>query len=279
VFHILLPRRLPAAQAREQKASAPTAQTTDAPAVLVIEDDAADRLHLTQILQGAGYQVELAPNATRALELAAARRYDAITLDLLLPDRSGLEVLSELRRGGLNADVPVVVITIVSETSALAGFAVSDVLAKPIRPHEVRTALRRVGGGSDDAPQVLVVDDDATAVQLMVATLQTLGFHADFASGGAQALEMIDQRAPDAVILDLMMPGMNGFDFLHVLRQRPQHRTLPVFVWTAMQLGAADLSALEQSARAVIGKVDGGLEVMVQQLRAWQSAQVASAAQ
>ncbi len=276
VFHILLPRRLAAAPAPEQKASA-AATPSDAPAVLVIEDDAADRLHLTQILQGAGYQVELAPNAARALELAAARRYDAITLDLLLPDRSGLEVLSELRRGGPNRDVPVVV-TIVNETSALAGFAVSDVLAKPIRPHEVRTALRRVGAGSGDALHVLVVDDDPTAVQLMVATLQTLGFSASIANSGAQALEMIEQQVPDAVILDLMMPGMNGFDFLHALRQQPNRRALPVFVWTAMQLGPDDLSALEQSARAVIGKVDGGLEVLVQQLRAWQSTH-ASAAQ
>ena len=278
VFHIVLPRRLRAAGAAEQDARAPVAQA-DAPAVLVIEDDAADRLHLMQILHGAGYQVELAPTAARALELAAARRYDAITLDLLLPDRSGLELLSELRRGGLNREAPVVVITMVSETSALAGFAVNDVLAKPIRPHEVRTALRRVGGGGDAAPHVLVIDDDPTAVQLMVATLQTLGFGAGVANGGVQALEIIEQQAPDAVILDLMMPGMNGFDFLQALRQRPLHRTLPVFVWTAMQLGPQDLSALEQSARAVIGKVDGGLDVLVRQLRAWQAARAAMAAQ
>jgi signal transduction histidine kinase/DNA-binding response OmpR family regulator len=269
VFHIVLPRRLPAAPAHEHQASAP-ATPSDAPAVLVIEDDAADRLHLTQILQGAGYQVELAPNAARALELAAARRYDAITLDLLLPDRSGLEVLNELRREGLNREVPVVVITIVSETSALAGFAVSDVLAKPIRPHEVRTALRRLGGG-DEGLHVMVVDDDPTAVQLMVATLQAQGFSASVAHGGAQALELIEQQAPDAVILDLMMPGMNGFDVLHALRQRPDRRTLPVFVWTAMQLGAEELSALEQSARAVVGKVDGGLDVLVRELHAWQA--------
>jgi CheY-like chemotaxis protein len=118
--------------------------------VLVIEDDCADQAQLARILRSAGYQVELAGSALRALEMAAARRYDAITLDLLLPDRSGLEVLNELRAAGPNREVPVVVITMVTETSALAGFMVSDVLAKPIRPHE--GSMRRCD--ASDPPMV-----------------------------------------------------------------------------------------------------------------------------
>jgi CheY-like chemotaxis protein len=241
-----------------------------APLVLVIEDDDSDQAQLTRILHSAGYQVEVATNAEQALQMASARRYDAITLDLLLPDRSGLEVLNALRNGGPNRDVPVVVITVVTETSALAGFAVNDVLTKPIRPHEVKSALQRLGGAEQPA-NVLVVDDDPASLELMVATLHTLGIGARVASSGAQALELIEQRRPDALILDLVMPGLNGFDLLHTLRRTPGLKHLPVFVWTSVELKADEMAALEASAQAVVGKAGGGLDTLVEQLRAWQA--------
>jgi PAS domain S-box-containing protein len=270
VFHLRLPRHLEISPTpREVTPSQLAALGDTAPTVLVIEDDGADQAHLRQILHAAGYQVELASTAAQALQLAGARRYDAITLDLLLPDRSGLEVLNELRRSGPNREAPVVVITIVSETSALASFAVSDVLAKPVRPHEVQSVLRRLSGGGAAAPNVLVVDNDASMLELMVATLSGMGIAARVAPNGTQALAMIEQQPPDAVILDLVMPGMNGFDLLHALRQQPRLRHLPVFVWTSMQLNADELATLSRSAQAVVGKVSGGLDTLVAQLRAW----------
>jgi signal transduction histidine kinase/DNA-binding response OmpR family regulator len=278
VFHLVLPRRI-SATAREPRPAPPTVVGGDAPTVLVIEDDGADQTHLTQILRTAGYQVELAGTAQRALELANTRRYDAITLDLLLPDRSGLEVLNALRSSGPNREVPVVVITVVTETSALAGFAVSDVLTKPIRPHEVKSALRRVNGTGGGAPSVLVVDDDASTLELMVATLQTLGIAAQVASSATQALEQIAQQAPDAVILDLVMPGMNGFDLLHALRADARWHALPVFVWTSLQLKPDEMATLKASAQAVVAKAGGGLETLVEQLRAWQTQRAQGAAQ
>jgi CheY-like chemotaxis protein len=235
----------------------------------VIEDDSADQAQLTRILHTAGYQVELAATAERALQLANERRFDAITLDLLLPDRSGLEVLNALRSSGPNREVPVVVITVVTETSALTGFAVNDVLAKPIRPHEVKAALQRLG--PDSAPSVLVVDDDPGSLELMVATLQTLGISARTASSGTQALELIEQQPPDALILDLVMPGLNGFDLLHLLRRQPRYKHLPVFVWTSMSLSADEMARLRASAQAVVNKAGGGLDALVEQLRAWQA--------
>ena len=85
------------------------------------------------------------------------------------------------------------------------------------------------------------------------------------------ALELLEKHAPDAMILDLVMPGMNGFDLLHELRQRPRWQQLPVFVWTSMQLTADELGTLSRSAQAVVGKLNGGVDALVQQLRAWQA--------
>lgn len=129
-------------------------------------------------------------------------------------------------------------------------------------------------------PTILVIEDDRDSREMLCTWLQQHGYRTLAAAEGGDALRQMDETSELALILlDLMMPGMNGFDFLQALRQRPLHRTLPVFVWTAMQLGPQDLSALEQSARAVIGKVDGGLDVLVRQLRAWQAARAAMAAQ
>jgi PAS domain S-box-containing protein len=272
VFHLILPLRVNAgAPVRDPvRSQLPAGARSDAPIVLVVEDDSADRAQLTRILQAAGYQVEAAPTGERALQLASQRRYDAVTLDLLLPDRSGLEVLNALRSGGPNREVPVVVITVITETSALAGFAVNDVLSKPIRPDEVKAALQRLDG-PDSTPSVLVVDDDPRSLDLMVAMLHTLGIAVRTASSGTQALELIEQQPPDALILDLVMPGLNGFDLLHALRRQPRYKHLPVFVWTSMQLSADEMARLKASAQAVVNKAGGGLDALVEQLRAWQA--------
>ena len=144
VFHLVLPRQagegvLPPVRPPDI-ASAPGALR-----VLVVEDDASDQSRLVQILTTVGFHVDVTGSGEQALQWAASRHYDAVTLDLLLPDRSGLDVLAGLRSGSNNADVPVVVITMVTETSALAGFQVSDVLTKPIRADEVVAALLRAG--------------------------------------------------------------------------------------------------------------------------------------
>jgi CheY-like chemotaxis protein len=153
------------------------------------------------------------------------------------------------------------------------------VLTKPIRPHEVKSALRRVNGAGGSAPSVLVVDDDASTLELMVATLQTLGIAAQVASSATQALEQIAQQAPDAMILDLVMPGMNGFDLLHALRADARWHALPVFVWTSLQLKPDELATLRASAQAVVAKAGGGLDTLVEQLRAWQTQRAQGAAQ
>ncbi|MEY4562249.1 MAG: hypothetical protein RLZZ618_1526 [Pseudomonadota bacterium] len=272
LFFMVLPRRAGSG------ALAPTAvemlrPLDGAPKVLVIEDDAADQARLVQILHAAGLQVDVAANGEQAMQLAGRERYDAITLDLLLPDRSGLQVLASLRDGGPNSDVPVVVVTMVTETSALAGFQISDVLTKPVRPDEVLAAFHRAGLHTTDKARVLVVDDDPTALDLMAATLQAIGMEATCVQDGAAALASIDSEAPDAVVLDLLMPGMNGFDVLHALRQRHDLQHIPVFIWTNMALSKDEAQALAESAQAVVAKGQGSIEALIEQIRAWRSAQ------
>jgi CheY-like chemotaxis protein len=142
VFHARLPRVL--------KMAAPLAQPgpadSGAPHVLVVEDDLAEQQRLAQALAGAGCRVDLAVSVQQAIERLSGTRYDAVTLDLLLGRRSGLEVLARLREDGPHREVPVIVVTAVTESSpALAGFDVHAVLHKPVDGQALVAALRRAG--------------------------------------------------------------------------------------------------------------------------------------
>ncbi|MBI5256981.1 MAG: response regulator [Burkholderiales bacterium] len=284
VFHLLLPRRAgaeagplaapPAPAPAVAEAGVPGPEPADAPRVLVIEDDSADRARLAHLLRQAGYRVDLADSGEAALRLAGARRYDAITLDLLLPDRSGLDLLAELRSSGRHDEVPVLVITCTTDTSALAGMAVSDVLAKPIQPDQVIAALRRAGCLAGRRPSVMVVDDDPAARALITAALQPLGVAVLDATDGADALARLGQQQVDALIIDLMMPRLNGFELLAQLRSQPHTRLLPVFVWTSLQLSPQEQQALLRSARAVASKAQAGLEALLVHLQGWRASHV-----
>lgn len=287
VFHVVLPRTSGVGSAPADVLPPPA--QPGALRVLVIEDDVGDQARLVQALSAAGYQVDVCSTAERALQLAASQHYDAVTLDLLLPDRSGLQVLAELRGGGTvdagngagsgnvnsveragNRSVPVIVVTMVTETSVLAGFRISDVLHKPIRAHEVLAALRRAGlRGEGAAPRIMVVDDEPAARDLMAATLQANGMEALCFGDGHSALAALDELQPEAMILDLSMPGFNGFDVLQSLRERPGFAQLPVFVWTSMELSPAEWAELSRSAQAIAGKAPGGIDTLVAQIRQW----------
>jgi signal transduction histidine kinase/DNA-binding response OmpR family regulator/HAMP domain-containing protein len=265
VFFAVLPRRS-AADAAAPPPRPPIARP-GAAAVLVIEDNAGDQSVLADALSAAGYAVEIAGTGGQALAALRARRFDAITLDLLLPDISGLDVLAQLRDEESHAGVPVIVVTVVAERGAVAGFAVADVLPKPLDPAALLAALSRAGvpPGRKSGP-VLVLDDDPGSLKLMAATLHQLGLDAICESHGADALQAVRDRPPRAVILDLMMPGMNGFEFLERLRSEPAGRRVPVIVWTIKDLSAAEQATLRASADAVVAKGDGAAAAVIAEL-------------
>jgi signal transduction histidine kinase/DNA-binding response OmpR family regulator/HAMP domain-containing protein len=249
VFHAILPRVF---------AGAPPAsvsiERTGAPTVLVIEDDAADREQLVTTLAKAGYAIDAVATGKQALERCAERSYDAITLDLLLPDMNGLEVLRALR-SGKNGRVPVVLVTVVADRGAVAGFAVHDVLAKPLDEGALVATLTRAGLSTAPGDKVvLVVDDEAASLKVMSATLRQLGYNTICESNGESALETAIATQPSAIVLDLIMPVMTGFEFLDRLRADPAGRNVPVIVWTSKDLTAEERASLKMSASAVVAK-------------------------
>ena len=239
-----------------------------APLVLVVDDDPHEQSVLVRVLNNAGYGVEAAGSGMQAIAACEQRLFDAITLDLLLPDISGLEVLRRIRREGKNRATPVVVVSVVAEHGVVQGYAVHDYLQKPIESGKLVDTLQRAGVSPDHQRPILVVDDDVAALKLMQTTLGKLGYDVKTCSNAESALELAEQTRFTAVILDLMMPGMDGFEFLTHFRRKPEHLSTPVIVWTVKDLTFQDRSRLQQHVQCVFAKGDGRPTNLAEELRA-----------
>lgn len=229
--------------------------------VLVVEDDPQDQALLERLLSSAGYVVEVARTGTDAVARSGERHFDAVILDLILPDVSGFEALREIRETGKNPDVPTIVVTMVAEKGLGKAFPVDDWLVKPVDSDDLLRSLDRVIGTNEHGT-VLVVDDDPASLKLATATIKKLGCRVVCVAGGEEGLEAAAKNRPlAAIVLDLMMPGVDGFQFLDRLRDDRDDEQTPVIVWTGKDLTAADWATLRKSAYGVVGKTqqDGGL--------------------
>lgn len=252
-FHAILPRRATTGGATLMPRVFAGAHP-GGPVILVVEDQERDQRAIVRALTEVGYAVETAATGAQAVAKCQERVFSAITLDLLLPDIGGLEVLRSIRETTLNRDVPVIVITVVAERGAVAGFAVHDILAKPIDSESLRRSLQRAGVTTDGSGEVLVIDDDVGALKLMMTTLGQLGYRATCVERAADGLTIAARSPPLAVVLDLMMPGIDGFEFLKQFRSLPQCQRVPVVVWTSKDLSQDEYARLKQAAHAVLQK-------------------------
>jgi CheY-like chemotaxis protein len=150
------------------------------------------------------------------------------------------------------------VTTVVAERGVGAGFAIHDYLVKPLQAEQLLASLKRAGVEAPADRPVLVVDDDPHARRLVETTLQGLGYRSVAVASGEEAMRAVGKEPPAAVILDLIMPEMDGFEFLERFRTLPSGRATPVIVWTAKDLTAEDYRRLGASAHGVVLKREGG---------------------
>jgi protein-histidine pros-kinase len=263
-FSAILPRgkaQLVSPQAQVTRVAAPALP------VLVIEDDARERAWLVGALQSAGYSVEEAATGREAIEKAGLRRFCAIALDLLLPDMSGWHVLREIRSTSLNRDAPTIAVTVSAAKGLTAAFRLHDYLIKPVPEQVLLASLRSALAEPAGSQTILVVDDDLASLKLAEATLRQFGYRAVCAPGGQEGLLAARAEPPSAVVLDLLMPGMDGFEFLSQLRQLPGCLSVPVMIWTVKDVTADEQARLRACADAVVSKSAGGATALVEVLR------------
>jgi CheY-like chemotaxis protein len=251
---------------RTEPAAQPTVKS-NGQKLLVIQNHQHGQADLTYGLSAAGFDVDAASTGEQAVRQASQTAYDAITLDLLLPDESGLKILQAIRSEGRNRESPVVSVSMSADRGSAATFAIANVLSKPIDNEEIAHAMQRFLSKIPRTARVMVIDDDPMALDLMCTTLGGMGIDCIGLMDGRQALAEIELHRPDAIVLDLMMPEFDGFAVLDALRRIPIWRDTPVFIWTSMVLSSEEYASLKRSAHTILSKGGGDVETMLDDLR------------
>jgi CheY-like chemotaxis protein len=234
--------------------------------VLVIDDDPAVRNLLGRSLSRDGFRVETAADGATGLRLARDLGPDIITLDVLMPDMDGWAVLSALKSDPLLAGIPVVMVTVVDEKPMGFALGVSEYLTKPIDRTRLAAVLRRYAPDGA-ARTVLIVEDDVAARRVLRQGLKKSGWRVVEAANGRVALEQVAAHSPDLVLLDLVMPEMDGFEFLEALRERGGAPRIPVVVITAKDLTEEDRKRLNGGVERVVHKGGHGPEALLAEVR------------
>ena len=235
--------------------------------VLIIDDDPAARAITHRVLTREGYDVIEAADGETGLRLARDRRPALITLDILMPGMDGWAVLAALKADPNIAAIPVILQTIVEDRNMGFALGAAEYLTKPIERKRLASLVRRHVPNTSAGP-VLVVEDDEHTRTLYARTLEKAGWTVLQAENGRVALERMAAARPALVLLDLMMPEMDGFEFLDVIRQDEKRRGIPVVVITARTLSPDDRARLNGGVERVLQKRALQTEALLSEVRA-----------
>ena len=269
VFTVRLPMRplpAPAPAVADTPALAP-AQPGGPPTVLVIDDDPHTRDLMVRFLQKEGFSAQTAADGRRGLAMAKQLRPALITLDVMMPEVDGWSVLSSLKADPDLASIPVVMVTMSDDRSKGFTLGAAEFLTKPVDFPRLSTLLRHHCPLAGDRP-ILVVEDDEMSSHLLRRNLEKEGYSVLVAPHGRAALDLIRMRLPSVILLDLMMPEMDGFEFAQAVRARKELRDVPIIVLTAKDLTEEDKQRLSGNVTTILQKQTASPEDLQNELRA-----------
>jgi signal transduction histidine kinase/CheY-like chemotaxis protein len=234
----------------------PQTVDTEHPLILIVEDDDPTAALIAAYLESAGYETARARNGEEGLQMARTLKPGGITLDVMMPVMDGWAFLEASSADAELAKIPIIVLSLADDLKHGYSLGASAVLGKPIRREALFAALEKVNlvpKGSDPA-RVLVIDDDPKAVDLVSDYLASFGHQVLKAYGGAHGVEIADDEHPDLVILDLMMPEVNGFMVVDKLRETPRTSDIPIIILTAKIVSAEERRRLNGHIVAIAEK-------------------------
>jgi signal transduction histidine kinase/CheY-like chemotaxis protein len=253
-FTVRLPRSAPGvAFARVQEAAAARESPAETGTVLVIDDDATVRDLMERQLSKEGLRVVTAASGEEGLRLARELKPNVITLDVMLPGMDGWSVLSTLRADPELAAIPVIVLTILDDKGAGYALGAVDYMVKPVDFTRLLTLVDRYREGRP-AGSILLVEDDEPTRSMLRQILEGAGWAVEEAENGLVGLQRLEQMKPAAILLDLMMPEMDGFEFATRLRRREEWRSIPVVVVTAKEMTVQERSLLNGYVEKILQK-------------------------
>ncbi len=234
--------------------------------VLIIDDDPEACDIIGRYLHKDGFATVTAGSGEQGLTLAHQVKPAAITLDVMMPDMDGWATLRALKADPELASIPVIMLSMIDDRTRGYSLGAVDYLTKPIDREQLLAALHHYQAG-ENAKRALIVEDDADTRRLMTQHLERAGWSITSAGNGAEALAVMDTQTPDLVVLDLMMPVMDGFDFLASMRAREAWQSIPVVVVTAKSLTSEDRDRLRSGADRILRKNAYTPQQLLEQVR------------
>ena len=240
------------------------------PTVVVVEDDRRSFDLLRVYLEEAGARVVSARDGGEGLDTVRRLSPAGVVLDILLPGIDGWEVLAQLKADPATAAIPVVVVSMLDERGHGFALGAAEYLVKPVGKDQLLAALYRVAAIPERPHTVVAIDDDPLAIELVRASLEPEGWTVLGAVTGQEGLALIRERQPSAVLLDLLMPGMDGFEVVEALRADPGTKSVPVVILTSKSMTQQDKERLQGRITYVARKTEFDLSGLASLLR-WAS--------
>ncbi len=267
-FHFTLPA-VPTFVAQSPASASGPATALAGARILVVEDDSSSAQLLDTQLTSAGYAVTVCREPERALEMAAELQPSAITVDIVMKPVNGWELLSTLKSDPRTAPIPVIVVTIVDQPSTGALLGADEYIVKPVDKATLLAAVERCMNrfGSMDSRSILVVDDDEPTREFIAELLSKNGFAVLTAADGPQARRQVAAALPELVILDLILPGVSGFQLLTDWRSNSRTANLPVFVLTSKDLTPQEREYLRANSEALFQKQEPWQDELLSRLQ------------
>jgi PAS domain S-box-containing protein len=270
-FSMRAPVRLPGTATPEPVADTRFAEepyaelSGDRPLVLVIDDDLTVHDLVRRFLHKEGFRTVCAPSGQEGLELARTLQPSVIVLDVMMPIMDGWSVLTRVKGDPALASIPVVMLTMVDNKEMGFSLGVDDYMLKPIERGSFVSTLRKYGS-PHASPSVLVVEDDSATRELLRSSLEKDGISVVEACNGMEGLQKLATTRPALILLDLMMPEMDGFEFTREVRSRPEWREIPVIVMTAKDINAEDRKRLDGHVSRILQKGACGREELLAEI-------------
>jgi len=256
-FHVVLPIAGPTEMPKEEEEDIVVGEQPipGAKQVLCVDDDEGVITLFRRYLSKKGYQVIGLTRSTNVVERAQRIRPFAITLDVMMPEKDGWQVIQELKSNPHTRDIPVIICSIVSDKEYGISLGASDYLVKPVLEEDLVAALERLDRRKDGQQRVLIVDDHAPDRKLLRRMIESQErYQVIEAAGGREAIELIQRIHPDIIILDLMMPEVDGFAVLESVKANRATRSIPIIVVTAKDLTPEERDILNRGVAALLQK-------------------------
>jgi signal transduction histidine kinase/DNA-binding response OmpR family regulator len=247
------------------------------PTVVVVEDDRRSFDLLRVYLEAAGARVVSARDGEEGLDTVRRLSPAGVILDILLPGIDGWEVLARLKADPGTAAIPVIVVSMLDERGRGFALGAAEYLVKPVGKDQLLAAVYRAAAMPERKHTVLAIDDDPLAIELVRASLEPEGWTVLGAGTGQEGLALIRERQPSVVLLDLLMPGMDGFEVVEALRADPDTKSVPVVILTSKSMTEQDKERLQGRITYLARKTEFDLSGLAGLLR-WASTSRQSAA-